>query len=632
MRDLAIAYGNSRQAKKWSNKTVKFDDLKKRLQSTMYTTESVEEYKKMSKAQRDAAKDHGGFVAGVLKGGRRKVDTVEKRSMIALDGDRITKEFLDDYENIVPYTSALYTTHSSTVDDPRVRLIFPLTRDITSEEFVAVSRYLAQMLGIDMFDECSYQPNQLMYWPSTPANGTFVYKETDGGWLDPDDILNAHPEWTDPTQLPTSSRESKANTVAQQKVQDPLEKEGVVGLFNRAFYPITKALDAFLSDVYEPTDKPDRYHLIESSSVAGVEIKEDKFVYSHHAKDAAYLKLCNAFDIIRIHKFGDLDDKDSFKAMCDFAMQVDEVKLLVANERLAQAEVDFAAVGDDEWKTKLKYQPRSQLLENSVYNLNLILNNDPDFRNFAFNEMANRIQVTGPLPWERPEGNSFWRDADTAQLKSIIDVRYLPFSSRNHDVAFTKIADDRHFHPVRDYLNALPAWDGVKRVENLFIKYLQADDTEYVRTVTRKTFAAAVARIYVPGIKFDSVPVLDGDQGIGKSTIVKDLVTADYYSETLSLTDMDDKSGAEKLQGFWVIEIGELAGMKKADIEKVKAFLSTSDDKYRPSYGKVVESHPRQCIIIATVNGERGYLRDITGNQVLDHKGTSEEAEKDVEF
>lgn len=142
MRDLAIAYGNSRQAKKWSNKTVKFDDLKKRLQSTMYTTESVEEYKKMSKAQRDAAKDHGGFVAGVLKGGRRKVDTVEKRSMIALDGDRITKEFLDDYENIAPYTSALYTTHSSTVDDPRVRLIFPLTRDITSEEFVAVSRYL----------------------------------------------------------------------------------------------------------------------------------------------------------------------------------------------------------------------------------------------------------------------------------------------------------------------------------------------------------------------------------------------------------------------------------------------------------------------------------------------------------
>jgi len=225
------------------------------------------------------------------------------------------------------------------------------------------------------------------------------------------------------------------------------------------------------------------------------------------------------------------------------------------------------------------------------------------------------VEVIGDLPWGRSPGNKFWRDVDSDQLKAIIDARYLPFSSRNHDVAFNKVADDRRFHPIRDYLDGLPAWDKVPRVETLFINYLDADDTPYVRTVTRKAFAAAVARIYQPGIKFDSVLVLDGKQGIGKSTIVKDLVTPEYYSETLTLTDMDDKSSAEKIQGFWVVEIGELAGMKKAEIEKVKAFISTTDDKYRPSYGRVVESHPRQCIIIATVNGDRGYLRDITGNR-----------------
>ena len=615
MRNLAIAYGNNRQSKTWVNKTITFDELKERLKVTIRTPESAEEYAQFNKAKRDAVKDHGGFVAGALKGGRRKIDTVELRSMVALDGDRIDKAFLENYETNAPYTSLLYTTHSSTDDDPRVRLVYPLTRDVTPEEFVAVSRYLAQMLGIDYFDECSYLPNQLMYWPSTPSNGSFVFLDVEKEWLDPDDVLAAHPEWTDPTRLPTSSRESRANTTASVKVQDPLDKEGAVGFFNRAFFPIGRAIEKYLSDVYEPTDNENRWHYIQSSSMAGVEIIEGgKFVYSHHAKDPAYLKLCNAFDLVRIHKFGDDDVKKSFNAMCELAMQDDEVKRIAMEEKLSQAETDFN-VSNGDWMTRLKYQPRSGQLENSVYNLNLILANDPDFRSFAYNEMANRIQVTGPLPWERPEGNQFWRDADTAQLKSIIDIRYLPFSSRNHDVAFTKIADDRHFHPVRDYLDSLPEWDGIERVEDLFIRYLQADDTPYVRAVTRKTFAAAVARVYVPGIKFDCVPVLDGDQGIGKSTIVKDLVTSEYYSETLSLTDMDDKSGAEKLQGFWAVEIGELAGMKKADIEKVKAFLSTCDDKYRPSYGKVVESHPRQCIIIATVNGERGYLRDITGNR-----------------
>lgn len=163
MRDLAIAYGNNRQAKKWVNKTTSFDELKERLKVTIRTTESAEEYAKFSKAQKDNAKDHGGFVAGALKGGRRKIDTVELRSMVALDGDRIDKTFLENYETSTPYTSVLYTTHSSTDENPRVRLIFPLTRDVTPEEFVAVSRYLAQMLGIDYFDECSYQPNQLMY-------------------------------------------------------------------------------------------------------------------------------------------------------------------------------------------------------------------------------------------------------------------------------------------------------------------------------------------------------------------------------------------------------------------------------------------------------------------------------------
>ena len=554
MRSLPIAYGVNRHAKTWANKTTTFHDLKERLKVTIRTPESVEEYARFSKSQKDMAKDHGGFVAGVLQGGRRKIDTVASRSMIALDGDKINVEFLDNYEASAPYSSVLYTTHSHTNANPRARVIYPLTRDVTPEEFVAVSRYLAQMLGIDYFDECSYLPNQLMYWPSMPLNGVFIYKESDKLWLDPDDILNAHPEWKDPTRLPTSSRESKANAIHFQKVQDPLEKEGIVGLFNRVYFPINNALDEFLPDVYESTADGNRYHLIESGSMAGIEIKEDgKFVYSHHAKDPAYLKLCNAFDIVRIHKFQD-DDKKSYMQMCEFAMGLDKIKLFDIDEKRKQADEDFH--DETDWRTLLKYQPKSKVLENSVWNEVLILNNDPDFANIGYNELANRIQVTGKVPWERPIDNKFWRDADTAQMKALIDIRYVAFSSRNHDVSFTKVTDDRRFHPIRDYLDGLPQWDGVPRIETLLVRCLQADDTAYVRAVTRKTFAAAVARVYKPGTKFDSVIVFDGVKVIGKSTLFKDLVGEEFYSETLSLTDMDDKSGAEKLQGFWVVEIG----------------------------------------------------------------------------
>ena len=611
MRDLAIAYGNSRQAKNWVNKTIRYEDLKERLKVTIRTAESAEEYAKMSKAQRDAAKDHGGFVGGALKGGRRKVDAVELRSMIALDGDRIDKAFLDDYETNASYTSCLYTTHSSTEANPRVRLVFPLLRDVTSEEFVAVSRYLAQMLGIDFFDECSYQPNQLMYWPSSPQNGVFVFKEVEKEWLDPDAILSAHPEWTDPTRLPTSSRESKANQVTQQKVQDPLEKEGTVGIFNRVFFPVTRALETFLAGVYEPTESESRWHLIASGSIAGVEIKDEKFVYSHHAKDPAYLKLCNAFDIVRIHKFGDLDDKASFRAMCDFAMQQDEVKIVAANERLSEAEKDFAESVDDEWKKRLQ-RNKNGVLENNLHNIRLIMENDPYMKNIVFNQLADGMEIRGAVPWKHPA--RFWRDADDAQLICYIDASYGSFSQRNYDIAVTKAADDRSYHPIKEYFDGLPVWDEMPRVDTVLIDYLGAQDNAYVRAVTRKALCAAYMRIYHPGIKFDYITVLNGNQGIGKSTLIAKL-GMEWFADSLTLSDMNDKTAAEKLQGYWIHEIGEMAGMRKAELEKVKAFVSRQDDKYRASFGRRVTPHPRQCIFFGTTNSENGYLRDITGNR-----------------
>ena len=613
-RELSISIGNNRFATNWKNKTITFADLKDRLKSPVKTSESMAEYAEMTKLNRDNTKDRGGFVGGVLKDGHRTNGYVESRSILNYDGDYITPEFLESFEATFPYGAVLYSTHSSTPEKPRVRILCPLIRDVTPEEFVAVSRYVAESIGIEYFDECSYRTNQIMYWPTVSDDGVFIYKEVDKPWVDPDVILSSHPEWTDPENLPVSSREKKRYAGSHKKVKDPLEKEGVVGVFNRVYYPITKALEEFLPDVYEPTDRDNRYHYIPSHSVAGVEIIEDKFVYSHHAKDPAYLQLCNAFDIVRVHKFADMDEKDSFRAMSEFALGQDEVKVAILEEKRERAEEDFSNPEEDDWRKKLRYMKRSQCLENSVYNLLLILQNDLDFKNIAYNEFADLVEITGTVPWERPLGNHFWRDGDMAQMKALIDMRYEVFSNRNYEIAFKKVTEDRHFHPVREWLNSLPEWDGVKRLETLFIDYLGAKDTPYVRAATRKPFVAAVARIFNPGIKFDTITVLVGPQGCGKSTIIARM-GKEYYSDSLTLFDMKDKSGAEKLQGNWILEIGELAGMKKADLELVKAFASRTDDKFRHAYGENVEKHPRACVIFGTTNAESGFLRDITGNR-----------------
>lgn len=615
---LKIAVCNRRTDKRYKNIEKTWMELKDRNRVPVRTTETAAEYPRLSREEKDKLKDQGGFVGGWLKEGIRKNGNVISRCVGALDADSIPTGIA--FPALVRNALAgvewfLYSTHRHTSVSPRFRLVILFDREVSEDEYPALMRQVAYDIGMDFFDDTTYQANRMMYWASCPSDGEFVFEESQGGSLHVDGYLSRYADWKDTSQWPVSSRESEVLRKSVESQQDPLNKEGLVGAFCRTYFPIQTAMETFLSDIYAPTAVEGRWDYIPSESTAGVVIYDDRFVYSHHATDPAGWRLLNAFDLVRIHKFGNDDTKKSFGEMCEFALQQDAVRVRIDQEKHEEAEHDFAGYVSEDWKKQLRYKPKSSVLESTTWNLLLILNNDPDYANFAYNEMAGRVQVTGKVPWERPAGNLFWRDADTAQLKVRLDNHYTVFSDRVLEACFTKTAEDRHFHPVREYLDSLPEWDGIPRVDTLLCRCLLAEDTSYVRAVTRKFLCAAVARIYVPGTKFDCVPVLDGAQGIGKSSVFRELAGQEYYSETLSLTDMDDKAGAEKLQGVWIAEIGELAGMKKMDIEKVKAFLSASDDKYRPSYGKTVESHPRQSVIIATVNGERGYLRDVTGNR-----------------
>lgn len=608
---MKIAYGNSRMEKRWKNNEISWDDFCKRVSTTQTTTETVEEYRKMTKPQQDAVKDVGGFVGGHLRGGRRKTGTVLCRSMLTLDMDHGTPDILDELSLFHSHEMCVYSTHKHTPEAPRLRLIFPLKRDVSEEEYPALARKVAQEIGMDLFDDTTYQPHRLMYWPSTSRNGEYVYQVMDGDILDPDAYLGMYDDWRDVSTWPVSSRESEAVKKAAKQQADPLAKTGAVGAFCRT-YPIREAIEKFLPDVYAPSAMGGRYDYIPADSSAGVIIIDEKFAYSFHATDPACGQLLNAFDAVRVHKFPDDDPKKSYNAMAEFAAADERVKLRIFEEKRQAAAEDFDEADPDAWKKQLQYEKKSMELKNNLHNLMLILENDENLKGIVFNQLADGMEIRGKVPWPHPA--KFWRDADDAQLICYVDAAYGTFSARNYDIAVTKAVDDRSYHPIREFFETLPDWDGVERADTLLVDYLGAEDTPYVRAVTRKELCAAYCRVYHPGIKFDSMIVLNGDQGIGKSTLIAKL-GGEWYSDSLNLSDMNDKTAAEKLQGYWIMEIGELAGMRKADLDKVKAFISRQDDKYRASFGRRVTPHPRQCVFFGTTNSQNGYLRDITGNR-----------------
>jgi putative DNA primase/helicase len=614
-----ISTGNSRKDKLWKQKEVSWDEFVKRLSQTTVTSETQVEYRKMKKYQQDNVKDVGGFVAGELKEGRRRKENVLSRSMVTLDMDYAddAEAIASNIEMLYDYACCIYSTHKHTPEKPRLRIIIPLSRKVSADEYQAVSRMIAREIGIELFDDSTYEPNRLMYWPSTSSDGEYFFRVIEGEFLNPDSILSLYKDWKDTSSWPVSSRQTAIIEKAMKKQEDPLKKDGMVGAFCRT-YSITEVIEKFLPDVYEPSLMPDRYDYIPADSTAGVVIYDDKYAYSHHATDPACGKLLNAFDLVRVHRFGHLDeDADekkqlpSFKAMVEFCVQDEEIKRQLAKEREEEVEEEFEIEEDDDWQLSLELNKNGSV-KDTLINITEILRHDKMFQSIAYNELSHTIDVNGELPWKQVKPG--WNDSDLSQAKVYFDKKYGIWAPGKFKDALLTAASERAYHPIKEYFNSLPVWDGTERVDRLLIDYLGAEDNIYTREVMRKTLVAAVARIYEPGTKFDYVLILNGEQGIGKSTFFAKLAKH-WFSDSLTVSDMRDKAAAEKLQGYWILELGELAGLRKMDVETVKSFITRTDDKFRQSYGVHVENHPRQCIIVGTTNSEKGFLRDVTGNR-----------------
>ena len=621
--NLSIAIGLSVASKVWKNTKITWSALVQKLSEPVVTAETYKQFMHATKDEQSKIKDVGGFVGGFLTNGRRDKSNVLYRQLITLDIDFSHENFWWDFTMLFGCAAVIHSTHKSCAEKPRHRLVIPLDREVSQEEYQAIARKVAGDLNIDLFDQSTFDVNRLMFWPSVSADAEYYFEYQDGPFLEADYVLGLYNDWHDTSEWPTASDSSDVIMQAIKKQEDPENKKGIVGLFCRT-YTIQEAIAAFLSDVYEPAGK-DRYTYINGSTAAGLIVYDDKFAYSHHGTDPAGGRLCNAFDLVRIHKYGHLDtgkekneqDKKSFKAMEEFATKDSQIKKHIAEEKLAEAKFEFAEEvelpteeQDNSWTSELTVNTKGEY-ENSANNLNIIFQFDPFLKNaFKLNTFDNKRYVTKMLPWRKIDDVEPLRDVDYSGVRNYIECIYGIVSSQKVDDALALEIEKKKFHPIIKYIKSL-RWDGIPRVNTLLIDYFGAEDNAYTRAAIRKMLCAAVTRVFHPGTKFDTALILVGPQATYKSTFVKKLGKS-WFSDTF--TTVQGKESFEQIQGAWLVEIAELSGLKKAEVETIKHYISKCEDSFRPAYGRTIETYKRQCVFFGTTNS-KDFLRDPTGNR-----------------
>lgn len=634
-RQITISCGNSRKAVDWRQETLLISELWDKLRVPARGKETVAQYLGLKKTQQDELKDVGGFVGGTLNGPRRKARNVTGRDIITLDLDNIPPGGKDDVLRRIGALGCgycVYSTRKHQPAAPRLRVLLPLDRTVTADEYEPIARKAAEWIGLGYADHTTFDVSRLMYWPSCCADSEYIYFAFDGPLVSASGVLGQYADWRDQEQWPQVPGTQNTYKKLAAKQGDPESKNGVVGAFCRT-YDIYRAMDELLPGIYEPCDTmPGRYTYTGGSTTGGAVIYDDgKFLFSHHATDPCSGKLVNAFDLVRLHKFGDADDEadpatptnrlPSYTAMCEFAHGLPDVSALLDRERYENAIKDFEGItatetAPENWMSLCSKSPSTGNICKDPDNVKIALEYDPLLKNRLINDtFAHRLQGICPLPWEarknKPAGTVFkWEDKDDNGLALYIK-RVLGFYAPNITAAgLLEFSGKIEFNPVQEYLKSCK-WDGVPRLDTLFIDYLGAADNLYTRAVTRKAFTAAVARAMTPGCKYDNMVILSGPQGIGKSTLLS-IMAGDWFND--SIRTFEGKDASELLQGTWLVEVAELDAFRGSDVSRIKQFLSVRTDKFRKAYGRNTGEYPRSCVFFGTTNASE-YLRDKTGNR-----------------
>jgi len=231
----------------------------------------------------------------------------------------------------------------------------------------------------------------------------------------------------------------------------------------------------------------------------------------------------------------------------------------------------------------------------------------------VFDEFSQEIMITRALPWDgadialpRP-----WSDADDVRCAEWLQRHEINVAPVVVGRSVVAVARNIRVHPVRDYLTAL-TWDGIERLDAWAVTYLGAEDTKLHRAMGALWMISAVARIMRPGVKADHMLILEGPQGIRKSTALRVLASDNWFTDELA--ELGSKDAAQQMRGVWIIEMAELDAIGRTEVSRIKAFLTRTADRYRPPYERYVVTVPRQCVFAGSVNPDT-YLRDETGNR-----------------
>lgn len=335
--------------------------------------------------------------------------------------------------------------------------------------------------------------------------------------------------------------------------------------------------------------------------------------------------LVNAFDLVRLHRYGNLDQEakegtpvsklPSFMAMTKLAREDKVVSALMARETFEQAQEAYDTVpesveNDLAWLEQLSRDGNGRIAK-TINNVVLVLENDPLLKGkIVTDEFASCGLILGKVPWSKNTEKRRWQDEDDAGFYNYMELFYGITGREKLDSALLIVSSQNKINAVKEYLKGLK-WDGVKRLDTLLPDYLGADDNIYIRAVMRKSLCAAVGRAIVGGVKYDYMPIFTGPQGIGKSTFLS-ILGREWFSDSLS--SFEGRDAAELIQGTWINEVGELTAMTKQETNAVKQFLSKTDDIYRAAYGRRTSKYPRRCVFFGTSN-EDEFLKDTTGNR-----------------